>query len=63
VSEWKGAWPDEESPVALSDRQLRQAVSWPVAGLFVAVLAGTVVATTLPRIIADLGAGDRKSVV
>ncbi|MEU9878802.1 MDR family MFS transporter [Streptomyces phaeochromogenes] len=38
-------------------RQVLQAVSGLVVGLFVAVLAGTVVSNALPRITADLGAG------
>ncbi|MFD8337995.1 MDR family MFS transporter [Streptomyces solisilvae] len=37
-------------------RQVLQAVSGLVAGLFVAILAGTVVANALPRITAELGA-------
>ncbi|MFG3259432.1 MDR family MFS transporter [Streptomyces sp. NPDC048172] len=38
-------------------RQVLQTVSGLVVGLFVAVLAGTVVSNALPRITADLGAG------
>lgn len=37
-------------------RQVLQTVSGLVAGLFVAILAGTVVANALPRITAELGA-------
>ncbi|WP_202917999.1 MDR family MFS transporter [Streptomyces taklimakanensis] len=41
----------------MTDRQILQAMSGLMAGMFVAVLAGTVVANALPRIITDLGAG------
>ncbi|GAA2060795.1 MDR family MFS transporter [Streptomyces albiaxialis] len=41
----------------MSRRQVLQTVSGLVLGLFVAVLAGTVVSNALPRITADLGAG------
>ncbi|MGK5500467.1 MDR family MFS transporter [Streptomyces sp. URMC 125] len=40
----------------MSDRQILQAMSGLMAGMFVAILAGTVVANALPRIITDLGA-------
>ncbi|MFB8119045.1 MDR family MFS transporter [Streptomyces sp. NPDC055962] len=40
----------------MSNRQILQAMSGLMAGMFVAILAGTVVANALPRIIADLGA-------
>ncbi|MGW1514386.1 DHA2 family efflux MFS transporter permease subunit, partial [Streptomyces sp. NPDC002394] len=40
----------------MSDRQILQAMSGLMAGMFVSILAGTVVANALPRIIADLGA-------
>ncbi|MFJ6656480.1 MDR family MFS transporter [Streptomyces sp. NPDC091377] len=40
----------------MSQRQILQAMSGLMAGMFVAILAGTVVANALPRIIADLGA-------
>ncbi|MEV6592560.1 MDR family MFS transporter [Streptomyces acidicola] len=40
----------------MSDRQILQAMSGLMAGMFVAILAGTVVSNALPRIIADLGA-------
>ncbi|OLT12136.1 multidrug MFS transporter [Actinomadura sp. CNU-125] len=48
--------PEEASPAAMSQRQILQAMSGLMAGMFVAILAGTVVANALPRIIADLGA-------
>ncbi|MEV5962860.1 MDR family MFS transporter [Kribbella sp. NPDC051952] len=41
---------------ALTPRQTIQAMSGLMMGLFVAILAGTVVSTALPRIIHDLGA-------
>ncbi|WP_436740440.1 MDR family MFS transporter [Streptomyces sp. BBFR102] len=40
----------------MNDKQILQAMSGLMAGMFVAILAGTVVANALPRIIADLGA-------
>ncbi|MGW8988571.1 MDR family MFS transporter [Streptomyces zhihengii] len=40
----------------MTERQILQAMSGLMAGMFVAILAGTVVANALPRIIADLGA-------
>ncbi|MEV5848432.1 MDR family MFS transporter [Streptomyces sp. NPDC051985] len=40
----------------MTNRQILQAMSGLMAGMFVAILAGTVVANALPRIIADLGA-------
>ncbi|MFD4986423.1 MDR family MFS transporter [Streptomyces sp. NPDC058374] len=40
----------------MTDKQILQAMSGLMAGMFVAILAGTVVANALPRIIADLGA-------
>ncbi|MCW5249684.1 MULTISPECIES: MDR family MFS transporter [unclassified Streptomyces] len=40
----------------MSHRQILQAMSGLMAGMFVAILAGTVVANALPTIIADLGA-------
>jgi len=44
-------------PVAtLTPRQTVQAISGLMMGLFVAILAGTVVSTALPRIVHDLGA-------
>ncbi|MDX6291460.1 MAG: hypothetical protein QOH50_535 [Kribbellaceae bacterium] len=45
-----------EEVVALTPRQTMQAISGLMIGMLVAVLAGTVVSTALPRIIADLGA-------
>ncbi|MFF0747471.1 MDR family MFS transporter [Streptomyces sp. NPDC004111] len=40
----------------MNHKQILQAMSGLMAGMFVAILAGTVVANALPRIIADLGA-------
>ncbi|WP_165869372.1 MDR family MFS transporter [Streptomyces barkulensis] len=40
----------------MTNRQILQAMSGLMAGMFVAILAGTVVANALPRIITDLGA-------
>ncbi|WP_190192457.1 MDR family MFS transporter [Streptomyces minutiscleroticus] len=40
----------------MKPRQILQAMSGLMAGMFVAILAGTVVSNALPRIIADLGA-------
>ncbi|QNP67085.1 MDR family MFS transporter [Streptomyces genisteinicus] len=40
----------------MTERQILQAMSGLMAGMFVAILAGTVVANALPRIIADLQA-------
>lgn len=40
----------------MTERQILQAMSGLMAGMFVAILAGTVVANALPRIIADLEA-------
>jgi len=40
----------------LTPRQTIQAISGLMMGMFVAILAGTVVSTALPRIIHDLGA-------
>ncbi|WP_405803487.1 MDR family MFS transporter [Streptomyces sp. NBC_01187] len=48
---------EEPEAATLPPRQVLQTVSGLVAGLFVAILAGTVVANALPRITADLGAG------
>ncbi|MDN3270680.1 MDR family MFS transporter [Streptomyces sp. MA15] len=48
--------PDAASPTAMTNRQILQAMSGLMAGMFVAILAGTVVANALPTIIADLGA-------
>ncbi|TDD63009.1 MFS transporter [Kribbella antibiotica] len=44
------------SVAALTPRQTVQAISGLMMGLFVAILAGTVVSTALPRIVHDLGA-------
>ncbi|QFR98156.1 MDR family MFS transporter [Streptomyces tsukubensis] len=40
----------------MNNRQILQAMSGLMAGMFVAILAGTIVSNALPRIIADLGA-------
>jgi len=45
-----------EAVVQLTPRQTIQAISGLMMGMFVAILAGTVVSTALPRIIHDLGA-------
>ncbi|XHL86280.1 MDR family MFS transporter [Streptomyces niveus] len=46
----------DQAPTSMTNRQILQAMSGLMAGMFVAILAGTVVANALPRIIADLGA-------
>ncbi|MFG2502169.1 MDR family MFS transporter [Streptomyces sp. NPDC048441] len=48
--------PNSMSDKQMSNKQILQAMSGLMAGMFVAILAGTVVANALPRIIADLGA-------
>ncbi|WP_219413120.1 MFS transporter [Pseudonocardia nigra] len=48
--------PNAPVPAALTPRQTVQAISGLMMGMLVAVLAGTIVSTALPRIIADLGA-------
>ncbi|MFD8495457.1 MFS transporter [Amycolatopsis sp. NPDC059657] len=45
----------EARPGAMTHRQVLEALSGLLMGLFVAILASTVVANALPRIIADLG--------
>jgi MFS family permease len=45
-----------ENIASLTPRQRTQAISGLMMGMFVAILAGTVVSTALPRIIHDLGA-------
>ncbi len=47
---------DTAPPAPMSNRQILQAMSGLMAGMFVAILAGTVVANALPTIITDLGA-------
>ena len=47
---------DETPATSLTPRQTVQAISGLMMGMFVAILAGTVVSTALPRIIHDLGA-------
>ncbi|MFJ1750754.1 MDR family MFS transporter [Streptomyces sp. NPDC088116] len=44
----------DQAPTSMTNRQILQAMSGLMAGMFVAILAGTVVANALPRIIADL---------
>ena len=46
----------DQGAAALTPRQTTQAISGLMMGMLVAVLAGTVVSTALPRIIADLEA-------
>ncbi|WP_030742697.1 MDR family MFS transporter [Streptomyces sp. NRRL F-5135] len=46
----------DQAPTSMTDRQILQVMSGLMAGMFVAILAGTVVANALPRIITDLGA-------
>ncbi|MER6347889.1 MDR family MFS transporter [Streptomyces sp. NPDC001595] len=48
--------PAQAPPTSMTQRQILQAMSGLMAGMFVAILAGTVVSNALPRIIADLGA-------
>ncbi|MER7775264.1 MDR family MFS transporter [Streptomyces sp. NPDC096191] len=48
--------PADAPPTSMTHRQILQAMSGLMAGMFVAILAGTVVANALPTIIADLGA-------
>ncbi|MER6404430.1 MDR family MFS transporter [Streptomyces viridosporus] len=48
--------PDDAPPTSMTHRQILQAMSGLMAGMFVAILAGTVVSNALPTIIADLGA-------
>lgn len=45
-----------QAPTSMDNRQILQAMSGLMAGMFVAILASTIVANALPRIIADLGA-------
>lgn len=41
----------------MSHRQVLEALSGLMMGMFVAIISSTVVSTSLPRIIADLGGG------
>ena len=50
--------PEDTARPAMSHRQVLEALSGLLLGMFVSILAGTVVSTSLPRIIADLG-GDQ----
>jgi EmrB/QacA subfamily drug resistance transporter len=45
-------------PAKMSHRQVLEALSGLLLGMFVAILASTVVSTSLPRIIGDLGGGE-----
>ncbi|WP_375232104.1 MDR family MFS transporter [Curtobacterium sp. MCBD17_029] len=45
-------------PAAMSHRQVLEALSGLLLGMFVAILASTVVSTSLPKIIGDLGGGE-----
>jgi EmrB/QacA subfamily drug resistance transporter len=47
-----------EGAPAMSHRQVLEALSGLLLGMFVAILASTVVSTSLPRIIGDLGGGE-----
>jgi EmrB/QacA subfamily drug resistance transporter len=49
--------PDAGGAAAMSHRQVLEALSGLLLGLFVTILSSTVVSTSLPRIIADLGGG------
>jgi EmrB/QacA subfamily drug resistance transporter len=46
------------TPPAMTHRQVLEALSGLLLGTFVAILASTVVSTSLPRIISDLGGGE-----
>lgn len=48
--------PAAAPPSSMTQKQILQAMSGLMAGMFVAILAGTVVSNALPTIIADLGA-------
>ncbi|BDZ48312.1 hypothetical protein GCM10025867_05530 [Frondihabitans sucicola] len=50
--------PADAAPVAMTHRQVLEALSGLLLGMFVAILASTVVSTSLPRIIGDLGGGE-----
>ena len=50
--------PATDSPAGMGHRQVLEALSGLLLGMFVAILAGTVVSTSLPRIISDLN-GDQ----
>lgn len=47
-----------EARVAMTHRQVLEALSGLLLGTFVAILASTVVSTSLPKIISDLGGGE-----
>jgi EmrB/QacA subfamily drug resistance transporter len=46
--------PEPSGPAKMSQRQVLEALSGLLLGMFVSILAGTVVSTSLPKIIADL---------
>lgn len=50
--------PVDSAPGAMTHRQVLEALSGLLLGMFVAILASTVVSTSLPRIISDLGGGE-----
>ncbi|WP_420368737.1 MDR family MFS transporter [Curtobacterium sp. L1-20] len=49
---------EEQTAPAMSQRQVLEALSGLLLGMFVAILASTVVSTSLPKIIGDLGGGE-----
>src|SRR4051794_25931103 len=51
---------EQHSPAAMSHRQVLQSLTGLLMGMFVSILAGTVVSTSLPVIVADLD-GDQTS--
>lgn len=54
----KVAPPHSDAPGSMSHRQVLESLSGLLLGMFVAILASTVVSTSLPRIIGDLGGGE-----
>ncbi|HET8616288.1 MAG TPA: MDR family MFS transporter [Actinomycetales bacterium] len=49
------ARPDTDAPAGMTHRQVLEALSGLLLGMLVAILSSTVVSTSLPKIIADLG--------
>ncbi|CAG6395169.1 Drug resistance transporter, EmrB/QacA subfamily [Actinacidiphila cocklensis] len=49
--------PDPSGGAAMSHRQIMEALSGLLLGLFVAILSSTIVSNALPRILADIGGG------
>ena len=49
------ARPDTDAPTSMTHRQVLEALSGLMLGMLVAILSSTVVSTSLPKIIADLG--------